>query len=257
LIKKREEIQSIILKEEKQFGETLEKWLKEFDRLIISLWGDDFWKTIPWDKAFKLFDTYWFPIEITEELARERWYRIDLTGYAEAFAKHQELSRTASVWKFKWWLADTSWETISLHTATHLMLAGLRKYLWKNVHQKWSNITPERIRFDFSNEEKVEKDILDKVEAYVNEAISSWFEVELREIPKEQAREEWVEWSFWEKYPEIVKVYTIKWKDWTIWSRELCWWPHVENSSNMWKFKIIKEEASSRWVRRIKAILEK
>jgi alanyl-tRNA synthetase len=144
-----------------------------------------------------------------------------------------------------------------LHTATHLLLAWLRKYLWGDVHQRWSNITPERIRFDFSNEEKVEKEVLDKIEAYVNNAIETGFDVFIEEISKEEAKASWVEWSFWEKYPEIVKVYTIKWKDGTIFSRELCWWPHVENSSNMWKFKILKEESSSRGVRRIKAVLER
>lgn len=253
LKEKRQEIKNILFKEEKQFWETLEKWLKEFDKLIISLWNDN--KVIAWDKAFRLFETYWFPIEMTEELAREQWLKVDITWYAKAYEEHQEKSRTAAAWKFKWGLADSSWETVALHSATHLMLEWLRRFLWEQVHQRWSNITPERIRFDFSSEEKVEREILDKVEEFVNNAIENWFEVIIENIPKEQAIAEWVEWSFWEKYPDIVKVYTFKWNDWTIYSRELCWGPHVECSDWMWKFKITKEESSSRGVRRIKAVL--
>jgi alanyl-tRNA synthetase len=154
-------------------------------------------------------------------------------------------------------LADASGETVALHSATHLLLAWLRKYLWEWVHQRWSNITPERIRFDFSNEEKVEREILDKVEEFVNDAISSWFEVKIENMSKQEAKASWVEGSFWEKYPDIVKVYIFIWNDGTIYSRELCWWPHVESSKQLWKFKIIKEESSSRWVRRVKAVLEK
>jgi alanyl-tRNA synthetase len=255
LIEKKEEIKAVILKEEKQFWETLEKWLKEFDKLIISLWNDS--KIIPWDKAFRLFDTYGFPIEMTQELAEEKWLKVDITEFIKAYEKHQELSRTATAGKFKWWLADSSGETVALHSAAHLLLAGLRKYLWENVHQRWSNITPERIRFDFSNEEKVEREILDKIEEFVNNAISSWFEVKIENISKEEAKASWVEWSFWEKYPDIVKVYTFIWNDWTIYSRELCWWPHVENSKELWRLKITKEESSSRGVRRVKAVLVK
>ena len=254
LVEKKEEIKEVILKEEKQFAETLERGLKVFDKIVSWMNKDD--TVIDWLKAFKLFDTYWFPLEMTEELATEHWLKIDINWYIKAYEEHQEKSRTAAAWKFKWWLADNSWETVALHSAAHLLLEWLRKYLWEHVHQKWSNITPERIRFDFSNDEKLEKEVLDKVENYVNDAIKNWFDVTIEEISKEQAKMEWVEWSFWEKYPEIVKVYTFKWKDGTIYSRELCWWPHVDTSLQMWKFRILKEESSSRWVRRIKAILQ-
>lgn len=253
LEEKRSEIKEVILKEEKQFGETLERGLKVFDKLINSMNKDD--KIIEWDKAFKLFDTYWFPLEMTEELASEHWLKVDVQGYIKAYEEHQEKSRTASAWKFKWWLSDDSGETVALHSATHLLLEWLRKHIWDHVHQKWSNITPERIRFDFSSDEKIEREVLDKVENYVNEAIKKGFDVTIENMSKIQAMEEWVEGSFWDKYPDVVKVYTFKGRDGDIYSRELCWGPHVEKSEEIWKLKIIKEEASSRGVRRVKAIL--
>ncbi len=262
MIEKKSEIMDEILREEKQFWETLEKWLKEFDKLLK--WFDIAFEktgkkieTISWDKAFKLYDTYGFPLEMTKEIALEKWLSVDEEWFQKSYEEHQNKSRTASAWKFKWWLADSSEETTALHSATHLLLAWLRKFLGDHVHQKWSNITPERLRFDFSHDEKVDKEILEKVENFVNEAIESDFEVTLSQMWKQEAKDSWVEWSFWEKYPDVVKVYSMVWNDWTVYSKELCWGPHVENSKNMWKFKIKKEEASSRWVRRIKAVLIK
>lgn len=262
MIEKKEKILAEISKEEKQFVQTLEKWLKEFDKLIkwFEIAFEKTWKkidTISWEKAFKLYDTYGFPLEMTKDLALEKWLKVDEEWFEKAWQNHQEKSRAWAEKKFKWWLADTWEETTALHSATHLLLAWLRKYLWEHVHQKGSNITPERLRFDFNNDEKVNPEILKKVEDYVNEAISAWFTVNVEEMPKYQAKSEWVEGSFWEKYPEIVKVYNMIWKNWEIYSRELCWWPHVSDSSKMWKFKIKKEESSSAWVRRIKAVLEK
>ncbi len=260
---KKEWIIEEIKKEETQFLSTLEKWLFEFDKLV-RWFAFAFEKTgqkieiISWEKAFKLYDTFWFPIEMTLELAREKWLKVDEKWFYEAFKKHQELSRAGSWEKFKWWLADNSEATTALHSATHLMLAGLRKYLGNDVHQAGSNITAERLRFDFTYGEKVEKEILDKVEAYVNNAISQNAHVVLEEIQKSVAENDpEIEASFWEKYPEIVKVYTFKDNNGIVYSKELCGWPHVENTGIMWKFKIEKEEASSRGVRRIKAILEK
>jgi len=256
------EIIQALEKEEKQFGETLEKWLKEFDKLL-NWFKIAFEKTgqiidiISWDKAFKLYDTYWFPIEMTVELASEKWLKVDVKWFEEAFLKHQELSRAWASQKFKWWLADHSEITTALHSATHLMLAWLRKILWDHVHQAWSNITSERLRFDFTHPGKVEKEDLQKVEDYVNEAIQANAKVVLENMAKEQAKLSWVEWSFWEKYPDIVKVYSFVWDNWQVYSSELCWGPHVENTSVMWKFKIQKEEASSSGVRRIKAVLIK
>jgi alanyl-tRNA synthetase len=262
LKEKRDFIITEMQNEETQFLSTLEKWLKEFDKLII--WFEMAFKNtgkkidiITWVKAFKLYDTYWFPLEMTEELASEKWLKVDKEWFEIAKKEHQDLSRAWAEQKFKWWLADTSEVTTSLHSATHLMLAWLRKFLWDDIHQKGSNITAERLRFDFNYPEKVERDILDKVEDYVNEAIENWCEVILIEMDKDIAKESWVEWSFWEKYPEIVKVYTFKDSSWNTYSKELCWWPHVENTKSMWKFKIKKEESSSRGVRRIKAVLEK
>lgn len=258
-----EKILSEIDKEEKQFLNTLEKWLKEFDKLIkwfqiaLEKTGKKI-DTIPWDKAFKLYDTYGFPIEMTEELASEKWLKVDKVWFEEAFKKHQELSRAWAEQKFKWWLADNSEATTALHTATHIMLAWLRKVLWDHVHQAWSNITSERLRFDFIHGEKLTAEQIKEVEDYVNQAINSKAKMYLEEIPKEIAKnDKTIEWSFWEKYPEIVKVYTLKDDNWNIYTRELCWGPHVENTENMWIFKIKKEESVGKWVRRIKAVLIK
>jgi len=256
------EIIAEVTKEEKQFGQTLEKWLKEFDKLLkwFEIAFERTWKkidTISWDKAFKLYDTYGFPLEMTVELAEEKWLKVDEEWFKNSEKAHQEKSRAWAEKKFAWWLADDSELTTALHSATHIMLAWLRKYLWEEVSQKGSNITAERLRFDFNYPEKVERDILDKVEEYVNEVIEKDCEMKLETMDKQVALDSWVTWSFWEKYPDIVKVYTVQDKEGNIYSRELCWGPHVEKTWNMWKFKIKKEESSSAWVRRIKAVLIK
>ncbi len=257
----KETILSAIDAEEKQFLTTLEKGLKEFEKLLrgFQIAFEKTWKiidTISWDKAFKLYDTYGFPIEMTQELALEKWLQVDVEWFNKAFAEHQEKSRTASAGKFKGGLADDSEATTELHTATHLLLAGLRKVLGTHVFQKGSNITPERLRFDFSHDTKVTPEELQQVEDFVNHAIQKGFEVSVEEMKKEEAQKAWVVGSFWEKYPDIVKVYTIK-NDEESYSVELCWGPHVKNSQSLWVFKIKKEEASSRGVRRIKAVLIK
>ena len=259
---KREEIKEEILREEKQFWETLEKGLKEFDKLVR--WFEIAFErsgkkvdTIAWTKAFKLYDTFGFPLEMTKELAIESGLKVDEEWFNKAQTEHQEKSRAWAEQKFKWGLADSGTETTALHTATHLLLAGLNSVLGGWITQKWSNITPERLRFDFNYPEKVNRELLDKIEEYVNKAINSKFEVVLENMDKEEARESWVEWSFWEKYPDIVKVYSIVWNNGITYSKELCWGPHMENSTDMWIFKIKKEEASSRWIRRIKAVLIK
>ena len=262
MIDKKDEIISEILREEKQFGETLEKWMKEFDKLVKGFeiakarsWVEI--TNISWDKAFKLYDTYGFPLEMTMELAHERWLTVWVEAFDEAHKKHQELSRAWAEAKFKWGLADDGEETTALHSATHLLLAWLNSVLGGWIAQKGSNITAERLRFDFNFDRKVERDELDKVEEYVNDAISKWCEVELKNMDKQEAKASGVEWSFWEKYPDVVKVYTFWDKEGNTYSRELCGWPHVENTCNMGRFKIKKEESSSRWVRRIKAVLVK
>ncbi len=249
--------------EEKQFLSTLEKWLKEFDKLVkgFEIAFERTWtkvEVISGDKAFKLYDTFGFPIEMTQELAIEKGLKVDKNWFDEAFKKHQELSRAWAEQKFAWGLADNSETTTALHTATHLMLAWLRKVLGNHVHQAWSNITAERLRFDFTHPDKVTPEQLAEVEAYVNNAISSNATMILENVKKVDAQnDETIEASFWEKYPETVKVYTLKDAAGVVYTKELCWGPHVENTSTMWKFKIQKEEASSRWVRRIKAILIK
>ncbi len=248
-------------KEERQFLETLEKGLKEFEKLLDGFQTafERSWKKvtqIAGTKAFKLYDTYGFPIELTEDLAEENWLTVDREGFEKAFEEHKALSRKWAEQKFKWGLADASEATTELHTATHLMLAWLRKVLWDHVFQKGSNITAERLRFDFSHDEKVTREQLDEVEAFVNQAIASKMRVSVEEMPKQTALDIGVVGSFWEKYPDTVKVYTMQ-SDSEVFSVELCGWPHVESSEWMGRFKIKKEEASSRWVRRIKAVLIK
>jgi alanyl-tRNA synthetase len=236
-------------KEETRFIKTLTGGLREFEKIkenVIS--GKD---------AFILFTTYGFPIEMTLELAKEKGKEVDKVAFDEEMIRHQDISRSGSEHKFKGGLADTSEKTTMLHTSTHLMLAGLRKYLGEHIHQAGSNITTERTRFDFTHPEKVEKEILEKVESYVNEAISKGCEVVIVPMAKEEAKASGVEGSFWEKYPEVVDVYMVKASDGTIYSKELCGGPHVKNTADIkGKFKITKEESSSAGVRRIKAVLE-
>ncbi|MBW7954369.1 alanine--tRNA ligase [Candidatus Gracilibacteria bacterium] len=259
---KKSEILEEIIKEEKSFGETLEKGLKEFDKLVFGF-QVAFEKTgkkidtISGDKAFKLYDTFGFPLEMTIELATEKNLKVDEEGFRESFKRHQELSRAGASQKFAGGLADHSETTTMLHSATHLMLAGLRKVLGDHVHQAGSNITTERLRFDFTHDEKVTPKQLKEVEDYVNEAILDETTRILEEMPKQTAKDNGVEGSFWEKYPDIVKVYSFIGKSGTIYSKELCGGPHVEETKDMGVFKIVKEEASSRGVRRIKAVLEK
>lgn len=247
---KKEFIGGEIGKEERKFRETLSRGMKEFEKKIGTgaLSGVD---------AFELFSTYGFPLEMTQELATERGVSIDVDAFQEEFQKHQELSRSASAGKFKGGLADHSEQVTMLHTCTHLMLAGLRKYLGDHVHQAGSNITEERTRFDFTHPEKVSRETLDRVEAYVNEAIAAKCPMIVEQLPKEVAKERGVEGSFWEKYPDMVNVYAAKTDDGTVYSQELCGGPHVANTGDIkGAFRIIKEEASSAGVRRVKAVLE-
>lgn len=238
-----------IWQEEDKFRQTIEKGYKELRRIL------EIGKVSGLD-AFVLFSTYGFPLEMTEEIAKERGIIVDREAFNTEMKKHQALSREGSGQKFKGGLADASGKTTALHTATHLMLAGLRKYLGTDVHQAGSNITEERTRFDFTYPEKVSREVLDKVEAYVNEAITKNSIMKIEQMKKEDAKAKGVEGSFWEKYPDVVNVYSVVAEDGTHYSAELCGGPHVESTGGMGKFKIIKEEASSAGVRRIKAILE-
>jgi alanyl-tRNA synthetase len=244
-----EHIVMVLRDEEARFRKTLSLGMKEFNRIPPGI-------AISGAQSSMLVQTYGFPFELILELATERGSTVDLQAYEEEKRKHQELSRAGAEQKFKGGLADTSEKTTMLHTSTHLMLAGLRKYLGDHVHQAGSNITVERTRFDFTHPERVSREILDKVEAYVNEAIQKKASVEIIPMNKDEAKAAGVEGSFWEKYPDTVNVYQVKAEDGTIYSRELCGGPHVENTGTIvGTFKIVKEEASSAGVRRIKAIL--
>lgn len=234
-----------VLDEEKKFRETLEKGLKEFEKL----------EKVSGKDAFDLYQTYGFPIEITEELAKEKGIKVDLEDFEAELKKHQELSRTASAGMFKGGLADNSEATTKLHTAAHLMLAGLRKVLGKDVYQKGSNITAERLRFDFSYPEKMTKEQIEMTENFVNGIIEKDLPVWFEEMPIEKAREINAMGVFDAKYGDKVKVYFVG-KDNENVNKEICGGPHVERTGILGHFKIQKEESSSAGVRRIKAILE-
>lgn len=233
-----------VLKNEKEkFNKTLEKGLREFAKVSN--------KDIDGDVAFHLYDTYGFPIELTEELAHDAGINVDVKGFQEKFKAHQELSRTASAGKFKGGLAGNSEIETKYHTATHLLNAALKVVVGPDVHQKGSNITDERMRFDFSCDHKLSDEEKQKAEDLVNLWISEGLDVRAQEMKKEDAIKSGAECMFIEKYPDIVTVYSIGDV-----SKELCGGPHVKNTSELGHFKIKKEEASSAGVRRIKAILE-
>ena len=235
-----------VLKNEKEkFNRTLEKGLREFNKVSN--------KDIDGDVAFHLYDTYGFPIELTEELAKDAGISVDIKGFNEKFKAHQELSRTSSAGKFKGGLAGNSEIETKYHTATHLLNAALKKVVGQDVHQKGSNITDERMRFDFSCDHKLSDEEKQKAEDLVNSWIQEGLDVRVEEMSKEDAIKSGAECMFIEKYPDIVTVYTIGDNV----SKELCGGPHVKNTSELGHFKITKEEASSAGVRRIKAILEK
>ena len=235
------------LKNEKiKFNRTLEKGLREFDKVTRD--GND----IDGVTAFHLFDTYGFPLELTEELAREKGLKVDVEGYNQKFKEHQELSRTASAGKFKGGLSGNSEIETRYHTATHLLNAALKVVVNKDVHQRGSNITDERMRFDFNCDHKLSDEEKEKVENLVNQWINEGLEVRCEEMSKEEAIASGAECMFIEKYPDIVTVYTIGDNV----SKELCGGPHVKNTKEIGHFKIVKEEASSAGVRRIKAVIE-
>ncbi len=244
-----------LTKEQEKFSKTLERGLQEFNKLSNN--------NISGVAAFNLYQSYGFPLEITEDLAREKNIEVDRAGFELELKKHQDLSRTASAGKFKGGLADGGEETIKLHTAAHLLLAALRRVLGEHVLQKGSNITSERLRFDFSHLEKMTTEQIKEVEDLVNGAISKDFLVICEELNLEEARKRGAMGVFDSKYDEKVKVFTVSnlntdgepnLKE--AYSQEICGGPHVKNTGMLGKFKIIKEESSSAGVRRIKAVLE-
>ena len=235
-------------KEEEKFKKTLGKGLKEWDK--IAKLG-----SISGNGAFKLFATYGFPFELTEELANQKNISVDKKGFDAAFKKHQKNSHSGSHERFRGGLVDVNPETVKLHTATHLLQAALRKILGPEVQQKGSNINPQRLHFDFSHSEKLNQRQLSRVEDLINKAISDKLPVRYSEMESKKALQSGALGFFENRYDEKVKVYAIG-SDNNPFSKEICGGPHVENTGELGHFKIIKEEAVSAGVRRIKAILE-
>lgn len=236
------------LDEVDKFSKTLEQGIREFNKILPFLKD----KQLSGKTAFRLYETFGFPIELTQELAAENGLTINMDEFEVAKNKHSELSHTASAGMFKGGLADTSEETAYLHTATHLLLAGLKKLLGKGVVQKGSNITPERLRFDFNCDHKLSADEISFLEKFVNEVIQRKIPVTVKEMPLKVAQELGAEGSFANKYGEMVKVYSIGDV-----SMEICGGPHAKNTADLISFKIIKEESSSAGIRRIKAVIKK
>ena len=247
-------IKSVIIEEKDKFEKTLERGEREFNK-IVNRMKNDGKDTISGQDLFTLYETYGFPPEVTQDLAREAGLKVDTTEFDKLFKEHQEKSRMGSEQKFKGGLAGTGEQEVRYHTATHLLNAALKVILGKDVHQKGSNITPERMRFDFSCDHKLTDDEKKKVEDLVNEWIEQGLDVKCEEMKKDDAIKSGAECMFIEKYPDIVTVYSIGNDKETV-SKELCGGPHVKNTSELGHFKIKKEEASSAGVRRIKAILE-
>ncbi|MBR1937409.1 MAG: alanine--tRNA ligase [Spirochaetales bacterium] len=238
-------------KEEAKFSDTLVKGEKEFQKMLPNLMKGSS-REISGRLAFKLYDTYGFPIEITRDLAAENGFTVDEKGFQAAFEKHQEVSRAGAEQQFKGGLADHSDATTALHTATHLLHKALCVVLGGYVKQLGSNITAERLRFDFNHPCPVTKEELKKVEDLVNDAISKDLPVKCETMTLEEARDKGAFAQFDAKYGEDVKVYSIG-----DFSMEVCGGPHVEHTGTMGHFRIVKEQSSSAGVRRIKAVLEK
>ena len=240
-------VYEVLTAEKNKFNRTLEKGLKEFDKIISNVTDGILNK----DLAFKLYDTYGFPIELTIELAKEKNISVDVEGFKNKFKEHQEKSRMGAEQKFKGGLSGQGEIETKYHTATHLLNAALKIIVSPDCHQKGSNITPDRMRFDFSCDHKLTDEEKKQTEELVNKWIQEGLDVIVQEMPKEEAIKSGAECMFIEKYPDIVTVYSIGDV-----SKELCGGPHVKNTKEIGKFKIIKEEASSAGVRRIKAVIE-
>lgn len=236
-------------KEEDKFSKTLVAGEKEFTKVISHIQGN----VVPGGTAFKLYDTFGFPIEMTEELAAENGYTVDVEGFKQKFAEHQAKSHAGSEQRFKGGMAEGGGiETTYLHTATHLLQAALRKVLGDEVKQKGSNITPERLRFDFSFSRPMTAEEIAETQRLVNDAIQRDLPITCEEMPVEEARKTGAIGLFGDKYGEVVKVYTMG-----DFSKEICGGPHAEHTGQLGHFVIQKEQSSSSGVRRIKAILER
>ena len=237
-------ILNILLDEQQKFNKTLEKGLMIFNKIVKD-------KHLSGKDAFLLYQSYGFPIELTQELAKEKGIKTDSKDFEQELKKHQELSRTATKGFFKSGLSDNSVATTRLHTATHLLNEALRGVLGPGVKQRGSNITSERLRFDFNFTRKLTEEEIKEVEALVNKKIKERLKVEKEEMPLRKALSIGAQAEFGAKYPEIVSVYFIGG-----FSKEICTGPHVKNTNELGKFKIIKEESIAAGIRRIKAVVE-
>jgi len=259
LVKNRDVIKAELMAEVEKFNKAIDQGYKEFEKVINGIErhkqfakeGEVVENIISGKAAFRLFDTFGFPVELTKELATERGYKVDEEGFAEANRQHQELSRSASAGAFKGGLADSSYENAKLHTATHIMLAGLKKMFGNQVEQRGSNITPERLRFDFNLDHKMTPEEIAELEAFVNNVINQKIDVVCEEMPLDKAREIGAHGIFDSKYGDKVKIYIIGDVD-----KQICGGPHANNTGDLHHFKITKEESSSSGIRRIKAILD-
>ncbi len=249
LEKNREVIKNVIIEEKNKFVKTLSHGEREFEKQVAKLKENNV-DTIPGTVVFRLYDTYGFPPEVTKELAEENGFKVDLKEFEKLFKEHQEKSRQGAEHKFKGGLADQNEKTIAYHTATHLLHEALREVLGEHVKQSGSNITEERLRFDFTHPQKMTKEEIQKVEDLVNEQIKRDLPVTCEEMSYEDAKKSGAIGLFTDKYGDKVKVYTIG-----DFSKEICGGPHVTHTGDMGTFKIKKEESSSSGVRRIKAVL--
>jgi alanyl-tRNA synthetase len=248
---KETEIITAIQNEEEKFEETLEKGLREFEKLLNSKIKTQKVKIINGKEAFDLYQSYGFPLELTQELAKEKDFQVDKDGFLRAQKKHQDISRAGVEKKFGGIGKETNYEATKLHTATHLLHQALREILGSHVKQMGSDITSERLRFDFSHPQKMTSEEIKKVENLVNQKIKEDLEVKREEMPYEKAIKSGALAFFKEKYPQKVTVFSIG-----SFSKEICGGPHVKRTSELGNFKIIKEESSGGGIRRIRAILE-
>jgi alanyl-tRNA synthetase len=246
-----QDIVKIFLDEVGKFQKTIKQGIKEFNKASIAAGSGE----LSGSAAFRLYETYGFPIELTAELAAEAGISVNMKEYEEARRRHSEQSHTASAGMFKGGLSDISEDTANLHTATHLLLAGLKKLLGPNVRQKGSNITPERLRFDFNCDRKLNVEELKFLEDFVNKSIQKKLPVICRQMSLNEAKRAGAEGVFLNRYGDTVKVYTVGHGGDRV-SCEICGGPHAENTADLGYFKIVKEESSGVGIRRIKAVLE-
>ena len=252
MIEQKETIIQVVEKEIKAFSQNLKKWIQFFEKTVSGK------SELSVDDAFLLQTSYGFPIELIQEICTERNIALDIVWYRAKIEEHKNISRQWMEKKFKSWLGDHSDVTVRYHTATHLLHQALREILGDHVQQKWSNLTTERLRFDFVNPAAMTKEQVATIENRVNEMIATWFTVQTETLPTEQAFASWALWFFGDKYWPEVSVYTfVNNTGWVV-AKEICTWPHVASTADFqWmKFHIKSEESVSAGIRRIKAVLE-